>query len=176
MVVASQKSASEAIGIGATRARRVEARKKPENTETSMTAGSAVMGPYANELIAAVESPGINGGVLTFVWDCIRRASPGSVEVFARRLARHLLSLEFQCTPTLPTCLQAIWGHFSQLERLNYPKEHIKTLKEVLHIRLRSCIMEDGHWQNYDISSYSLKEGNFIKGCTCPQSRKSSIY
>ena len=49
--------------------------------------------PYANELIAAVESPGINGGVLTFVWDCIRRASPGSMEVFARRLARHVLSL-----------------------------------------------------------------------------------
>ena len=42
--------------------------------------------PYANELIAAVESPGINGGVLTFVLDCIRSASPGSTEIFGRRL------------------------------------------------------------------------------------------
>ena len=43
--------------------------------------------PYANELIAAVESPCANGGVLTFVLDCIRSASPGSTEIFGRRLA-----------------------------------------------------------------------------------------
>ena len=39
--------------------------------------------PYANELIAAVESPCANGGLLTFVLDCIRSASPGSTEIFA---------------------------------------------------------------------------------------------
>ena len=55
--------------------------------------------PYANELIAAVESPCANGGVLTFVLDCIRSASPGSTEIFGRRLARHLLSFDFRCNP-----------------------------------------------------------------------------
>ena len=50
--------------------------------------------PYANELIAAVESPCANGGVLTFVLDCIRSASPGpgSTEIFDQHIPK-LISL-----------------------------------------------------------------------------------
>ena len=88
-------------------------------------------------------------------------ASPGSTEIFGRRLAGHLLGLDFRCTPTLPTCLQAVKGQFSQLERLNYPKKGIKTIKDALHMRLLTSIMEEG--QNYDISSLSQKEGNFMR-------------
>ena len=67
------------------------------------------------------------------VLDCIRSASPGSTEIFGRRLAGHLLSLDFRFTPTLPTCLQAVKGQFSQLEKLNYPKKGIKTIKDALN-------------------------------------------
>ena len=117
--------------------------------------------PYANELIAAVESPCANGGLLTFVLDCVRSASPGSTEIFGRRLARHLLGLKLRCTPTLPTCLQAVEGQLTQLERLNYSKTGIKTIKDALQMGILTSIMEDG--QNYDVTSLSLKEVNFMR-------------
>ena len=65
----------------------------PGCTFSGLVASSMLTSPekantalHANELLEALKSPGVNGGVfnLTYVWNCINQASPGSADDFAR--------------------------------------------------------------------------------------------
>ena len=82
----------------------------PGCTFSGLVASSMLTSPekantalHANELLEALKSPGVNGGVfnLTYVWNCINQASPGSADDFARRLHGHILDLKPECKPTL---------------------------------------------------------------------------